>query len=114
MFFSVFLSAKIKKSKYVGKLHTSRKQVISLHDIEQIKEKILVKKVTNIFEFENKHYIIRVLKSKNNIVLFRLETKNNKDGYYFVNLDDNKITPFNPELHKKGYGNDNINWPKAS
>ena len=70
------------------------------------------KKGNRFIEFVGKNTYVKVILRKNGLWLIRVDGKSEaRNGYWFLNPDTGKYTKFIEEIHKKGYGNEMIEWP---
>ncbi len=77
--------------------------------------KIAEKNGNHFIEFVDRKQHIRTIIKKDNIYLVRIDTQApSRCGRFFLNMDNDKHVRYDEEIHKKGYGNDNIVWPKLA
>ena len=99
-------SFKIQKGKLISKFNRNR-LVAAIEYAESKGNKHIV--------CEDKKVYIKVLLKKEDILLLRIESSSAKrTGYFFYNIENEKHLIFEKEIHKPGYGNDAIIWPKLA
>lgn len=94
---------------------TKKGKLLSKFNHERLMNEInyTKKKGNEMIQFMDKKIFLRSVISKGNVHLLRIETQSKaRTGRFFYNVETEKYVEFNQEVHKTGYGNKNIVWPK--
>jgi len=97
---------KVKKGSLVSKINRER----LAHTMKR------TKKLGNaVFEITDKRVFIRTLLAEGPVILLRQETQSlRRTGLFFLNVDNGNFVRFDAKIHKPGYGDKSIIWPKLS
>ncbi len=71
------------------------------------------KKKNAMIQIEDKKIFMKSVISNGDVHLLRIETKSvARTGRFFYNVKTEKYIAFDEEIHKPGYGDKSIKWPK--
>lgn len=97
---------KTKKGKLLSKFNHER----LMNEITYTK-----KKGSRMIQIMDKKIFLRSIINNGDVHLLRLESQSKaRTGLFFYNIKSEKYMAFDKEIHKTGYGNKNIQWPKLA
>ncbi len=97
---------KTKKGKLLSKFNHER----LLNEIAYAK-----KKNHSMIQIYDKKIFLKSVISKGDVHLLRIEVQSAaRTGRFFYNIKTEKYVAFNEEIHKPGYGDKSIKWPKLT